>query len=129
MGGEQRSGEALDGLGRGALAHADHGPIAVHAPCTLQHGQQLPGALEGLLSRLGFTLTEVPDAHLCCGSAGAYSLLEPEISGQLLDRKLAALEGGGPELIVTANIVCQMHLASRAGMPVCHWIELLDKPG
>ena len=112
-----------------ALAHADHGPIAVHAPCTLQHGQQLPGALEGLLSRLGFTLTEVPDAHLCCGSAGAYSLLEPAISGQLLDRKLAALEGGGPELIVTANIGCQMHLASRAGMPVCHWIELLDKPG
>lgn len=109
-----------------ALAATGHGPIAVHAPCTLQHGQHLPGALEGLLTRLGYPLTEVPDAHLCCGSAGAYSLLEPGISHQLRERKLAALEGGEPELIVTANVGCQMHLAGGASRPVVHWIELLD---
>jgi glycolate oxidase iron-sulfur subunit len=121
--------EVLGAEDLSALAHADHGPIAVHAPCTLQHGQRLPGALEGLLTRLGFTLTEVPEAHLCCGSAGTYSLLEPELSGKLLARKLAALEGGEPALIVTANVGCQMHLAGGASRPVMHWIELLDRPG
>jgi glycolate oxidase iron-sulfur subunit len=114
-------GEDLSGL------HAEsRGAIAVHAPCTLQHGQALPGALEALLRRLGFTLTEVPDAHLCCGSAGTYSLLQPQLSRQLLERKLAALNSGRPAEIVTANIGCQMHLASRSTLPVRHWIELLD---
>ncbi|EAU54439.1 glycolate oxidase subunit GlcF [Mariprofundus ferrooxydans] len=101
--------------------------IAVHAPCTLQHGQQLPGAVEALLEKAGFRLTEVPDAHLCCGSAGTYSLLQPELSGKLLEQKLAALNSGAPEYIVTANIGCQMHLASRSVRPVLHWIELLDR--
>jgi len=101
--------------------------IAVHSPCTLQHGQKLPGVVEALLERLGYTLTPVADAHLCCGSAGTYSILHPELSRQLRDNKLAALEADDPELIVTANIGCQLHLGDAAARPVMHWIELLDE--
>jgi glycolate oxidase iron-sulfur subunit len=101
--------------------------VAFHSPCTLQHGQQLDGVVEGILSRAGFTLTAVADAHLCCGSAGTYSILQPALSQQLLTNKLAALEQDGPDVIATANIGCQMHLASSAGRPVRHWIELLDE--
>jgi glycolate oxidase iron-sulfur subunit len=101
--------------------------VAFHSPCTLQHAQQLDGVVETILSRAGFTLTAVPDAHLCCGSAGTYSILQPQLSQQLLANKLAALEQDGPDVIATANIGCQMHLASRAGCPVRHWIELLDE--
>lgn len=108
------------------LTHHAHNKIAVHAPCTLQHGQQLNGALENILSRSGFSLTKVPDAHLCCGSAGTYSLLQAELSQQLLSQKLNALNSGQPDYIVTANVGCQMHLASQSNIPVKHWIELLD---
>jgi len=101
--------------------------VAFHSPCTLQHGQQLGGVVETVLSRAGFTLTAVPDAHLCCGSAGTYSILQPELSTRLLANKLAALEQDTPDVIATANIGCQMHLASKAGRPVRHWIELLDE--
>jgi glycolate oxidase iron-sulfur subunit len=100
--------------------------VAFHAPCTLQHGQRLNGIVESILSRLGFVLTPVPDAHLCCGSAGTYSLLQPRLAKSLLTNKLAALEAAKPELIATANIGCQLHLATRARVPVRHWIELLD---
>ena len=102
------------------------GPVAVHAPCTLQHGQQLTGVLEQLLHRAGFELTAVPDAHLCCGSAGTYSILQPELSQQLLQQKLTALTTGKPVQIVTANVGCQLHLASKSPLPVRHWIELFD---
>ncbi|MBS1212486.1 MAG: protein of unknown function cysteine-rich region domain protein [Proteobacteria bacterium] len=101
--------------------------IAFQSPCTLQHGQRLGGLLEGLLGRLGFDLTQVQDAHLCCGSAGTYSLLQPDLSARLLHGKLAALEAGSPEEIVTANIGCLTHLRSAAKVPVRHWIELLDE--
>ncbi len=100
--------------------------IAFHAPCTLQHGQRLPGVIENLLTQLGFELTAVADAHLCCGSAGTYSILQPDLSRQLLGNKLEHLQSGGPELIATANIGCELHLASRAGVPVVHWVQLLD---
>jgi glycolate oxidase iron-sulfur subunit len=100
--------------------------IAFHAPCTLQHGQRLHGVVEGTLQKLGFELTPIPDAHLCCGAAGPYSLLQPELSQQLLRNKLDALHSGKPELIATANIGCELHLASQAGLPVKHWIELVD---
>jgi len=103
--------------------------VAFHSPCTLQHGQQLNGVVEGILRRAGFTLTPVDDAHLCCGSAGTYSILQPELSQRLLTDKLAALQGPGPEIIATANIGCQLHLASRAERPVMHWVELLDRYG
>ena len=101
--------------------------LAFHCPCSLQHAQKLGGAVEGVLRRLGFDLTTVPEGHLCCGSAGTYSLTHPEISFALRDRKLDALESGKPEVIATANIGCQTHLASAGRTPVRHWIELVDE--
>ncbi|MBA1191160.1 glycolate oxidase subunit GlcF [Pseudomonas entomophila] len=100
--------------------------LAVHCPCTLQHAQQLGGAVEALLTRLGFSLTPVPDGHLCCGSAGTYSLTQPALSRQLRDNRLDALESGHPDLIVTANVGCQAHLDGAGRTPVRHWIELLE---
>ena len=100
--------------------------LAFHCPCTLQHAQKLGGAVEDILSRLGFNLTPVPDSHLCCGSAGTYSLTQPELSRQLRDHKLNALESGHPDVIVTANIGCQSHLDSAGRTPVRHWIELVE---
>ncbi|MGH8294449.1 MAG: heterodisulfide reductase-related iron-sulfur binding cluster, partial [Steroidobacteraceae bacterium] len=106
--------------GRGA------GPrVAFHSPCTLQHGLKIRGVVEPLLERAGCTLTSVADGHLCCGSAGSYSLLQPAISRQLKANKIAALQAGAPDVIATANIGCLMHLASGAERPVRHWIELL----
>lgn len=99
--------------------------IAVHVPCTLQHGQKLTGLLESLLTRLGFELTPITDSHLCCGSAGVYSILQPKLAQQLLTNKLTNLTAGQPQLIVTANIGCQTHLQSRSAIPVKHWIELI----
>jgi glycolate oxidase iron-sulfur subunit len=100
--------------------------IAFHSSCTLQHGQKLDGVVEGILRKAGFNLCAVNDAHLCCGSAGTYSILQPELSQHLLRNKLAALEQNQPDIIATANIGCQLHLSSRANRPVKHWIELLD---
>jgi glycolate oxidase iron-sulfur subunit len=100
--------------------------LAFHCPCTLQHAQKLGGAVEALLVRLGFNLTFVPDGHLCCGSAGTYSLTQPELSRQLRDNKMNALESGYPEVIVTANIGCQSHLDGAGRTPVKHWIELVE---
>ena len=99
---------------------------AVHCPCTLSHGQKLDGTLERILERVGIPLVDTAEKHLCCGSAGTYSLLQPRISRRLLVRKLEALSIGKPEQIVTANIGCQLHLGSHSDVPVRHWIELLD---
>ncbi len=107
-------------------AGTKRGRIAFHSPCTLQHGQQLRGKVEALLTRVGYELAPVRDAHLCCGSAGTYSLLQPEIAGELRARKLAALEEGAPQAIATANIGCLMHLQAPTATPVRHWIELVD---
>ena len=100
--------------------------VAFQAPCTLQHGQRITGLVEGILSRCGFRLTPVADAHLCCGSAGTYSILQPELSKQLLTAKVKSLQAGGPALIATANIGCQLHIQTQASVPVRHWVELLD---
>jgi glycolate oxidase iron-sulfur subunit len=100
--------------------------IALHSPCTLQHGQKLNGIVEKILHATGVTLTAVPDAHLCCGSAGTYSLLQKQLSRQLLTNKVAALESGSPDVIATANIGCLAHLQSGTALPVRHWIEILD---
>jgi glycolate oxidase iron-sulfur subunit len=108
-------------------AGKSRGRVAFHSPCTLQHGQQLRGKVEALLVRVGYELTPVRDAHLCCGSAGTYSLLQPEIAGELRQRKLAALEEGAPRAIATANIGCLTHLQGGAAAPVRHWIELIDE--
>jgi glycolate oxidase iron-sulfur subunit len=107
-------------------AGRDRGRVAFHSPCTLQHGQQIRGKVEALLERVGYELTAVRDAHLCCGSAGTYSLLQPAIAGELRTRKLAALEEGGPQAIATANIGCLTHLQEPTATPVRHWIELVD---
>ncbi|NKC16959.1 MAG: glycolate oxidase subunit GlcF [Gammaproteobacteria bacterium] len=98
-----------------------------HPPCSLQHAQQLPGVVEGILRRLDVTLTANAETHLCCGSAGTYSLLQPALSEQLRERKLNHLERGGPTHILTANIGCMHHLQSGTERPVMHWIEALDQ--
>ena len=99
--------------------------VAVHTPCTLQHALKLNGAIEQLLLSLGYALCEVREGHLCCGSAGTYSILQRELSQQLRQRKLAALKVDHPDLIVTANIGCLMHLGDPDGPPVRHWLNLV----
>lgn len=101
-----------------------------HASCTLQHGQQIRGVVEELLAAAGFDLGSVSDGHLCCGSAGTYSVLQPGISTRLRDSKLGGLGVGGdrpPEVIASANIGCITHLQSGTALPVRHWVELLDE--
>jgi glycolate oxidase iron-sulfur subunit len=108
-------------------AASGEGPcIAFHSPCTLQHGQQLRGVVERVLARAGFRLAPVPDAHLCCGSAGTYSILQEALAGELKRNKLVALQSGMPDLIATANIGCLTHLAVGARVPVRHWIVALE---
>ncbi|MCB1639070.1 MAG: glycolate oxidase subunit GlcF, partial [Thiothrix sp.] len=102
------------------------GRTAVHCPCTLQHALKLNGVLEQVLERVGVELAHTTEKHLCCGSAGTYSLLQPRLSRTLQARKLRALSVDAPVRIVTANIGCQLHLGSQADVPVMHWIELLD---
>lgn len=99
--------------------------VAFQAPCTLQHALRAGGLVEPLLQAAGFTLTAVADGGRCCGSAGTYSLLQPELSARLLQAKLTALEAGAPQVIATANIGCLAHLRSGTTLPVRHWIELL----
>jgi len=99
--------------------------IAFHPPCTLQHGLKLNGVVETILRGVGYDLLPVSDSHLCCGSAGTYSLFQPEISAQLKENKLKALQQHRPELIATANIGCQQHLKTGTRREVVHWIQLL----
>jgi len=101
--------------------------VAYHPPCTLQHGQQIRGKVEGLLRAVGVDVQLCADSHLCCGSAGTYSVLQPELSYRLRDNKLANLHATRPDLIVSANIGCQTHLQSGTDMPVTHWVELIDR--
>ena len=100
--------------------------VAVQTPCTLQHGQGINGSIEEILSRVGFQQTRVEDSHLCCGSAGSYSILQSSIAKRLRQDKLNALQAGGPNVIATANVGCQIHLAAQSTVPVRHWIELVD---
>lgn len=101
--------------------------LAVHTPCTLQHGQKISGVLEAVLTSAGFEVVPAPDRHLCCGAAGTYSILQPELSAQLRKNKVAALETHQPARIVTANIGCLLHLQGGTEKPVAHWIELIDE--
>ena len=100
--------------------------IAFHAPCTLQHGQKLNGSVESLLTGLGYALMPVAGAHLCCGSAGTYSMLQPELSETLRDHKVKSLEVHQPEIIATANIGCLHHIQTGTDMVVKHWVTLLQ---
>jgi glycolate oxidase iron-sulfur subunit len=101
--------------------------VVFHPPCTLQHGQKVRGAVEALLGRMGATVLPVGESHLCCGSAGTYSVLQPELSTQLRERKLGHLSASQPELILSANIGCITHLQAGTGTPVRHWIEWVDE--
>ncbi|MGI9286270.1 MAG: glycolate oxidase subunit GlcF [Pseudomonadales bacterium] len=101
--------------------------VAFHCPCTLQHGLSLKSTTQQVLLTLGFVLPTIKDDHLCCGSAGTYSIFNADISNDLLRRKLEALEESNPDIIITANIGCQTHLAAGAGKPVKHWIEQVDE--
>jgi len=107
-------------------AVAGRQPLAFHAPCTLQHGLKIRGVVEELLMAAGFDLTPVADSHLCCGSAGTYSILQPEIARRLRGHKLAALLAGRPAGIASANIGCIAHLQGGTPLPVRHWIEWVD---
>lgn len=100
--------------------------VAYHAACSLQHGQQIKSAPKDLLKRVGFTVVEPADSHLCCGSAGTYNLLQPEISAQLKARKVETLEAKTPDVISAGNIGCMMQIGSGTGVPVVHTVELLD---
>jgi glycolate oxidase iron-sulfur subunit len=100
--------------------------VAYHAACSLQHGQQVKSAPKDLLKRVGFQVVEPADSHLCCGSAGTYNLMQPEISGELKRRKVATLEATGPEVIAAGNIGCMMQIGSGTRVPVVHTVELLD---
>jgi glycolate oxidase iron-sulfur subunit len=111
----------------GARLAGRTGPrVAYHPPCTLQHGQKIRGHAERLLALAGVDVKLCQDSHLCCGSAGAYSVLQPELATELRDRKLANLEATGAQEIVSANIGCLSHLQSGTALPVRHWIELID---
>ena len=106
--------------GKGAMR------VAYHAACSLQHGQQIKTHPKTLLKQAGFEVVEPADPHLCCGSAGTYNLLQPQISGQLKARKIATLSATAPEVIAAGNIGCMMQIGSGIGVPVVHTVELLD---
>jgi len=119
--------EEFDRLGPMLKKEASAARVAFHPPCTLQHGQAIRGVTERILARAGFELTAVPDAHLCCGSAGTYSILQPELAERLRKNKLSALASGEPQMIASANIGCLVHLQGGTGLPVKHWIVLLNE--
>ena len=112
--------------GAGASAAPKGLTIAYHAACSLQHGQKIKTYPKDLLKRAGFTVVEPADSHLCCGSAGTYNLMQPEISGQLKERKVRTLEAKNPDIIAAGNIGCMMQIGSGTGIPVVHTVELLD---
>lgn len=118
--------EVFSGLPLETLKVRTPTTLAFHSPCTLQHGQKLNGVTEKILRDLGFELKPVVDSHLCCGSAGTYSILQPELSQRLLKNKVKALEATGAPMIATANVGCQLHLSTGANTPVRHWIEVVD---
>ena len=101
--------------------------VAFHPPCTLQHGQKIRGVVERLLTACGATLVPVADSHLCCGSAGTYSVLQPELSGELKQRKVSALNAHQPQVILSANVGCITHIQSGTDVPVRHWLEWVDE--
>lgn len=100
--------------------------VAYHAACSLQHGQQIKTYPKDLLKRAGFAVVEPADSHLCCGSAGTYNLLQPEISQKLKSRKVETLEAKTPDIIAAGNIGCMMQIGSGTQIPIVHTVELLD---
>ncbi|MBM3478270.1 MAG: glycolate oxidase subunit GlcF [Alphaproteobacteria bacterium] len=118
--------EVVAQLGLGAAAAPEKLAVTYHSACSLQHGQKITTLPKELLARAGFAVKDVPEGHLCCGSAGTYNLLQPEIAGQLKARKLANIARTAPDAIAAGNIGCMAQLASGTGTPVLHTVELLD---
>jgi glycolate oxidase iron-sulfur subunit len=118
--------EFLAGLGLGEVVTVPPLRVAYHSPCSMQHGQRVQSEPKALLSAAGFTVLDIPEGHLCCGSAGTYNLLQPEIATQLRDRKVANIAGIGPDVIATGNIGCMTQIASGTDIPIVHTVELLD---
>ncbi|WCR09499.1 glycolate oxidase subunit GlcF [Paracoccus stylophorae] len=120
--------EFLEGLGLPDRARAEGqgARVAYHSACSLQHGQQIKSAPRTLLTQAGFQVVEPADAHLCCGSAGTYNLLQPDLSAELKRRKVATLEATGPQIIAAGNIGCMMQIGGATGVPVVHTVQLLD---
>jgi glycolate oxidase iron-sulfur subunit len=100
--------------------------VAYHAPCSLQHGQKITREPKEVLSKLGFVVKDVPESHLCCGSAGVYNLLQPELANRLRERKIANIEKTMPDVIAAGNLGCMMQIAAGTSIPVVHPIELAD---
>ncbi|MDF0494359.1 glycolate oxidase subunit GlcF [Bradyrhizobium yuanmingense] len=118
--------EYVAGLELATVARADDIVVAYHSACSLQHGQKITGLPKELLSKNGFVVKDVPESHLCCGSAGTYNILQPELAGRLRDRKVANIASVKPDMIAAGNIGCMVQIASGTSVPVVHTIELLD---
>jgi len=118
--------EYMDGLGLRGVAQPHRLTVAYHSACSMQHGQQIRREPKALLAAAGFAVKEVPEGHLCCGSAGTYNLLQPEIAGRLKARKVANIESTRPDVIATGNIGCMTQIAGGTAIPVVHTVELLD---
>jgi glycolate oxidase iron-sulfur subunit len=118
--------ELMDGLGLMPVVNDADLTVAYHSACSMQHGQRILNEPKRLLAAAGFTVRDIPEGHLCCGSAGTYNLLQPEIARQLRDRKVANIERTAPDLIATGNIGCITQIASGTSLPVLHTVELLD---
>ena len=121
-----REFEAASARAGGLVRRPPAATVVFHPPCTLQHGQQVRGEVERFLTALGVSVQPVADSHLCCGSAGTYSVLQPVLSKQLRERKLTALQAGAPAMVLSANVGCIGHLQGGTDTPVRHWIEWLD---
>ncbi len=116
----------MDDMGLMAPARTTGLTIAYHSACSMQHGQQIRREPKALLAAAGFVVREVPEGHLCCGSAGTYNLLQPELAGRLRDRKVRNIESVAPQAVATGNIGCMTQIAGGTGIPVVHTVELLD---
>jgi glycolate oxidase iron-sulfur subunit len=100
--------------------------VAYHSACSMQHGQKITDAPKNLLKQAGFKVKDVPESHICCGSAGVYNILQPEIAGQLRERKVKNIERTRPDLIATGNIGCMTQIGKGTSLPIVHTVELLD---
>jgi glycolate oxidase iron-sulfur subunit len=118
--------EYLEGLSPLPVTQETGQAVTYHAACSLQHGQQIKTAPKNLLKQAGFLVKEPAEGHLCCGSAGTYNMLQPEISARLRERKLGNIAATRPEIIAAGNIGCMTQLAQGAGVPIVHTVELLD---
>jgi glycolate oxidase iron-sulfur subunit len=118
--------EFLAEIGLGPSTIGSEWRVAYHSACSLQHGQRVREQPKALLAKAGFTLLDIPESHLCCGSAGTYNMLQPEIAGRLRDRKVGNIESTGADLVAAGNIGCLTQIASGSDLPVVHTVELLD---